>query len=316
MSAVRLRRSVLAVPGSNPRMMEKAAASAADEVFLDLEDACAPLEKPAARTKIVEALRSHDWHGKTRVVRINQVTSEFAFEDLREVITGAGDLLDCIMVPKVRNAGDVAFVDRALLQLEQSLGFPAGRIGIEAQIEDAEGLMRAEEIAFSSTRLETLTFGPADFSASMQLPSLTVRNNDTYPGDIFHYVLFRLAVAARAAGIQVIDGPYLAIHDVEGYRASAGRAAALGYDGKWALHPSQIEPANEAFTPAQADFDKAARILEAYRRATEVDRRGAVMLGDEMIDEASRKIAMGFYARGVAAGLTPSAAPAGDTATG
>jgi citrate lyase subunit beta/citryl-CoA lyase len=289
-------------------MMEKASASAADEVFLDLEDACAPLEKPAARGRIVEALRTHDWHGKTRVVRINQVTSEFAFDDLREVIGGAGDVLDCIMVPKVRNPGDVAFVDRALLQLEQSLGFPAGRIGIEAQIEDAEGLMRADEIAFSSARLETLTFGPADFSASMQLPSLTVRNNDTYPGDIFHYVLFKLAVAARAAGIQVIDGPYLAIHDVAGYRASAARAAALGYDGKWALHPSQIEPANAAFTPAQADFDKAAQILEAYRRATEVDRRGAVMLGDEMIDEASRKIAMGFYARGMAAGLTPSAA--------
>ena len=293
--------------------MEKAAASAADEVFLDLEDACAPLEKPSARGKIVDALRTHDWRGKTRVVRINQVTSEFAFDDLREVITGAGDVLDCIMVPKVRNPGDVAFVDRALLQLEQSLGFPAGRIGIEAQIEDAEGLMRADEIAFSSPRLETLTFGPADFSASMQLPSLTVRNNDTYPGDIFHYVLFKLAVAARAAGIQVIDGPYLAIHDVEGYRKSAGRAAALGYDGKWALHPSQIEPANEAFTPAQADFDKAAQILEAYRRATEVDRRGAVMLGDEMIDEASRKIAMGFYARGMAAGLTPSA-QSGDSA--
>jgi citrate lyase subunit beta / citryl-CoA lyase len=295
-------------------MMEKAAASAADEVFLDLEDACAPLEKPAARGKIVEALRSHDWQGKTRVVRINQVTSEFAFDDLREVITGAGDILDCIMVPKVRNAGDIAFVDRALLQLEQSLGYPVGRIGIEAQIEDAEGLMRSDEIAFASPRLETLTFGPADFSASMQLPSLTVRNNDSYPGDIFHYVLFKLAVAARAAGIQVIDGPYLAIHDVEGYRASAGRAAALGYDGKWALHPAQIEPANEAFTPAQADFDKAAQILEAYRRATEVDRRGAVMLGDEMIDEASRKIAMGFYARGIAAGLTPSSAQSGESA--
>ena len=151
MSTARLRRSVLAVPGSNPRMMEKASASAADEVFLDLEDACAPLEKPAARGKVVEALRTHDWHGKTRVVRINQVTSEFAFDDLREVVTGAGAILDCIMVPKVRNAGDVAFVDRALLQLEQSLGLPVGRIGIEAQIEDAEGLMRADDIAFASS---------------------------------------------------------------------------------------------------------------------------------------------------------------------
>jgi citrate lyase subunit beta/citryl-CoA lyase len=202
------------------------------------------------------------------------------------------------------------------MQLEQSLGLEAGRIGIEAQIEDAEGLMRADEIAFSSDRLETLTYGPADFSASMQLPSLSVRNDYNYPGDIFHYVLFRLAVAARAAGIQVVDGPYLAIHDVEGYRASASRAAALGYDGKWVLHPVQIEPANETFTPAQADFDKAARMLEAYRQATEIERKGAVMLGDEMIDEASRKIAAQFYARGLAAGLTPSAAQDEESAAG
>lgn len=287
-------------------MMEKAAASDADEVFLDLEDACAPLEKPAARGKVVEALLGHDWSGKTRVVRINQVTSRFAFDDLREVISGAGAVLDCVMVPKVRNAGDVAFVDRALLQLEQSLGLPVGRIGIEAQIEDAMGLMNADEIAFASERLETLTYGPADFSASMQLPSLTVANTDDYPGDIFHYVLFKLAVAARAAGIQVIDGPYLLIRDVDGFRQAASRAALLGYDGKWVLHPGQIGPANEVFTPSQADFDKAARILDAYREATEVDRRGAVMLGDEMIDEASRKMAEQFYARGLAAGLRPS----------
>ena len=284
-------------------MMEKAAASEADEVFLDLEDACAPLEKPAARGKVVEALRGHHWSGKTRAVRINQVTSRFAFDDLREVVSGAGAALDCIVVPKVRNAGDVAFVDRALLQLEQSLGLPVGGIGIEAQIEDAMGLMKADEIAFASDRLETLTYGPADFSASMQLPSLTVANTSNYPGDIFHYVLFRLAVAARAAGIQVIDGPYLRIRDLDGFREAAVRAAALGYDGKWVLHPGQISPANEVFTPSQQDFDKSARILDAYREATEVDRRGAVMLGDEMIDEASRKMAEQFYARGRAAGL-------------
>ena len=304
----RLRRSVLAVPGSNPRMMEKAAASAADEVFPDLEDACAPLEKPNARAKVIEALRAHDWQGKTRVVRINQVTSQWAFDDLRDIVVQAGDTLDCIMVPKVRNAGDIAFVDRALLQLEQVHGFEPGSIGIEAQIEDAEGLMRAEEIAFSSTRLETLTYGPADFSASLQLPSLTVGNTYNYPGDIFHYVLFKLAVAARAAGIQVIDGPYLLIRDVEGFREAASRAAALGYDGKWVLHPGQIDPANEVFTPSQADFDKAVRILEAYKHATEVERKGAVMMGDEMIDEASRKMAQQFYSRGVAAGLAPSPA--------
>jgi citrate lyase subunit beta/citryl-CoA lyase len=304
----RLRRSVLACPGSNPRMMEKAAASDADEVFLDLEDACAPLEKPAARAKVVEALRTHDWGQRVRVVRINQVTSSFAFDDLRTVVGEAGDVLDCIMVPKVRNAGDVAFVDRALLQLEQSNGLEIGRIGIEAQVEDAEGLMRADEIAFASDRLETITYGPADFSASLQLPSLTVGNQYNYPGDIFHYVLFKLAVAARAAGIQVIDGPYLLIRDVEGFRSAASRAAALGYDGKWVLHPGQVGPCNEVFTPSQADFDKAVQILEAYRHATEVERKGAVMLGDEMIDEASRKMAQQFYLRGLAAGLQQSEA--------
>jgi len=288
-------------------MMEKAAASAADEVFLDLEDACAPLEKPDARRKVVEALNAHDWSAKTVVVRINQVTSRFAMDDLREIVVGAGKVVDCIMIPKVRNVGDVAFVDRGLLQLEQALGLDAGGIGIEAQIEDAQGLMRVEEIAFSSDRLETLTYGPADFSAAMQLPSLTVGNPSAdYPGDIFHYVLFKIAVAARAAGIQVIDGPYLLIRDVDGFRQAARRAAALGYDGKWVLHPGQIDPCNETFTPSQADFDKANQILAAYEHATITERKGAVMLGDEMIDEASRKMAEQFVMRGHAAGRKPS----------
>ncbi|MGI8847241.1 MAG: HpcH/HpaI aldolase/citrate lyase family protein [Candidatus Dormibacteria bacterium] len=306
MGKQRLRRTVLACPGSNPRMMEKASQSAADEIFLDLEDACAPLEKPDARRKVVDALQTHDWSTKTVVVRINQVTSRFAFDDLREVVPAAGSIVDCIMVPKVRNAGDVAFVDRALLQLEQSFGLEEGRIGIEAQIEDAQGLLHAEEIACSSDRLETLTYGPADFSAAMQFPSLTVGNDATYPGDRFHYVLFKIAVAARAAGIQCIDGPYLLIRDIDGFRQAAARAAALGFDGKWVLHPGQIDPGNAAFTPSQADFDKANQILLAYDHATNVERKGAVMLGDEMIDEASRKMAEQFARRGRAAGLTPS----------
>jgi citrate lyase subunit beta/citryl-CoA lyase len=288
-------------------MMEKAAASAADEVFLDLEDACAPLEKPAARGKVVEALKTHDWGGKVKVVRINQVTSQYAYRDILEIVEGAGDIVDCIMVPKVQNTGDVAFADRALTQLEQELGLQPGRIGIEAQIEDAQGLVNVDQIAVASPRVETIIFGPADFSASMQLPSLTVAGGSPdYPGDVFHYVLFRLAVAARAANIQVIDGPYLAIRDVDGYRVAAKKAAALGYDGKWCLHPDQLAPCNEAFTPSQQQFDRAVQILDAYKHATEVDRRGAVMLGDEMIDEASRKMATQFFVRGKAAGLSPS----------
>ena len=300
----RLRRSVLACPGSNERMMAKAAASTADEVFLDLEDACAPLEKPAARARVVAALREHDWSGKVRAVRINQVTSRYAYRDLLEVVQGAGDQLDCIMVPKVQDPGDVAFVDRGLTQLEQELGLEPGAIGIEAQIEDPRGLENASGIATASPRVETLIFGPADFSASMQLPALTVAGGSCdYPGDIFHYVLFRLAVAARAAGIQVIDGPYLAIRDVEGYALAARRAAALGYDGKWVLHPGQLDACNAAFTPTQEQFERAVAILEAYRQATDVERKGAVMLGDEMIDEASRKMAAVMVERGEAFGL-------------
>jgi citrate lyase subunit beta/citryl-CoA lyase len=292
-------------------MMEKAAASAADEVFLDLEDACAPLEKPGARARIVEALTTHDWGTKTRVVRINQVGSRYAFLDLLEVIRGAGAVLDCIMVPKVQNPGDIAFVDRALTQLELEFELEPGRIGIEAQVEDAQGLMNSDAIAVASPRLETLTYGPADFSAAMQLPSLTVADGSPdYPGDAFHYVLFKLAVSARAAGIQVVDGPYLAIRDVEGYTRAARRAATLGYDGKWVLHPGQIDACNAAFTPTQEQFERAAAILEAYRHATEVERRGAVMLGDEMIDEASRKMATQLYLRGRAAGLEPRQAAA------
>ena len=305
MARQRLRRSVLACPGSSEKMMAKAAASAADEVFLDLEDACAPLEKPAARGRVVTALRTHDWTGKVRVVRINQVTSQYAYHDLLEIVEGAGDVLDCVMVPKVQNPGDVAFVDRGLTQLEQELGLEPGAIAIEAQIEDPQGLENAYAIATASPRVETLIFGPADFSASMQLPTLTVAGGSPdYPGDIFHYVLFRLAVAARAAGIQVIDGPYLAIRDVEGYAIAARKAAALGYDGKWVLHPGQLDACNAAFTPSQDQFERAAAILDAYRNATEVEGKGAVMLGDEMIDEASRKMATQFYMRGVAAGLT------------
>src|SRR5260370_19772651 len=193
----RLRRWVLAGRGSNPRMMGKAAASAADEVFLDLEDACAPLEKPGARAKIVEALTTHDWGTKTRVVRINQVSSRYAFLDLLEVIRGAGAVLDCIMVPKVQNAGDIAFVDRALTQLEQEFELEPGPIGIEAQVEDAQGLMNSDAIAFSSPRLETLTYGPADFSPAMRRRSLTAANGSpAHPRRPLHDVLFKPARAA------------------------------------------------------------------------------------------------------------------------
>ena len=304
---MRPRRSVLACPGSNPRMMERAAGSDADEVFLDLEDAVAPGEKAAARATIVTALRTHDFGRKIRCVRINQVDSPFALRDILEVVEGAGDHLDALMVPKVQTAGDVAFVDRALGSLEGQMGLERP-IGLEVQLEDGLGLTNIAEIAQASPRVEALIFGPGDFAAALRLPQLTVGEMpEGYPGDLWHYALFRIVVTARAFGLAAVDGPFAAIRDLDGLRRSASRSAALGFDGKWALHPTQIGPLNEVYSPTPAQFARAREILEAYRRATQEDRRGAVMLGDEMIDEASRKMAAQLYERGRLVGMEDSA---------
>ncbi|HVA22694.1 MAG TPA: CoA ester lyase [Candidatus Micrarchaeia archaeon] len=303
---MRLRRAVLACPGSSPRMMERAAASGADEVFLDLEDAVAPSEKVAARAQVVDALRRHEFGRTIRCVRVNQIGSALVLGDIAEVVRGAAGHLDTLMLPKVQDAGDIAFADRLLTGLEAELGLTR-RIGLEAQIEDARGLVNVDAIA-AFDRVETVIFGPGDFAASMGLPQLTVgAESAAYPGDLWHYPLFRIVVAARACGKQAIDGPFAAIRDLEGLRRSAERSAALGYDGKWALHPSQLEPVTTAFTPRRADFQRARAILAAHRAAAELDHRGAVMLGDEMIDEASRKMAAQLVARGTAAGLDASA---------
>jgi citrate lyase subunit beta/citryl-CoA lyase len=208
------------------------------------------------------------------------------------------------MIPKVEGIADVHFVDSLLTQLELKLGLKR-RIGLELQIESARGMENIEAIAGASPRAETLIFGPADFSASLQMPELTAgRLKPEYPGDYWHYFLARIVVAARAHGLQPIDGPFAQIRDTEGLRTFAERAAMLGYDGKWALHPGQIEILNEVFSPRQDDFDKANAILQAYRQATEIAKTGAVMLGDEMIDEASRKMALVMVERGQALGMT------------
>ncbi|MFB4291746.1 CoA ester lyase [Nonomuraea sp. ATR24] len=303
---MRSRRSVLAVPGSNPRFLEKAQGLPADEVFLDLEDAVAPLAKEEARRNIVAALREGDWTGKTRVVRVNDLTTQWTYRDVIEIVEGAGDQLDCLMLPKVQDPTEIVWLDTLLTQIEKTMGFEVGRIGIEAQIENARGLVNADSIAGSSKRLETLVFGPADFMASINMRTLVVGEQPPgyEEGDAYHYILMRLLMAARMHDLQVIDGPYLQIRDVDGYRRVARRAAALGFDGKWVLHPSQIEAANEVFSPSQEDYDHAELILEAYEHYTTVERRGAVMLGDEMIDEASRKMALVVAAKGRAAGLT------------
>ncbi|MFC7385883.1 HpcH/HpaI aldolase/citrate lyase family protein [Sphaerisporangium rhizosphaerae] len=302
---MRSRRSCLAVPGSNTRFLAKAQGLPADEVFLDLEDSVAPQAKEQARKNVVQALREGDWSGRTRVVRVNDLSTAWTYRDVIDVVEGAGDVLDCLMLPKVEDAVQVAWLDLLLTQIEKAAGLPVGRIGVEAQIESARGLVNVDAIAASSPRLETLVFGPADFMASINMRSLVVgRQPPGYTeGDAYHYVLMRILMAARTFDLQAIDGPYLQIKDLDGFGLAARRSAALGFDGKWVLHPTQIEAANEVFSPSQEDYDHAELILDAYEHATTVDRRGAVMLGDEMIDEASRKMALVIAAKGRAAGL-------------
>jgi citrate lyase subunit beta / citryl-CoA lyase len=303
--ATRARRSCLSVPGSSPKMLAKAPQLGADEVFMDLEDSVAPLAKEEARGNIIDALKNNDWGEKTVVVRINSIDTQWAADDLKTIVENGGQFLDCIMVPKVQHAHEVHFVDHFLRMIEANTGLDR-RIGIEAQIETATGLKNIHEIAHASDRLETLIFGPADMSASLGLPTVTAGLPiPGYPGDHWHWVLETILVAARDASLQAIDGPYLLIKDLDGFRDMAMRARALGYDGKWALHPGQVDVLNDVFTPTQEEFDKAVAMLEAYRHATEVDRRGAVMFGTEMIDEASRKMAVQFAQRGRAAGMQP-----------
>lgn len=287
-------------------MLAKAPTLPADMVFLDLEDSVAPLAKEEARGNIVDALKNTDWGDKTVVVRINSIDTQWAADDIRTVVEAAGAYIHCIMIPKVQHAHEVMFVDHMLRMIEVKLGLDE-RIGIEVQIETATGLRNVYEIAHASDRAETLIFGPADMSASLGLPSVTAGlPMPGYPGDHWHWVLETILVAARDAELQVIDGPYLLIKDLDGFREMAVRARALGYDGKWALHPGQIDVLNEVFTPAQDEYDKAEAMLEAYRHATEVEQRGAVMFGTEMIDEASRKMALRLAERGRAARMKVS----------
>ena len=301
----RPRRSCLSVPGSSPKMLAKGPTLPADEVFMDLEDSVAPMAKEEARDNVVQALKEGDWTGKTVVVRVNGVYTRWCAHDVLHVAENAGQYLDCIMIPKVEYASDVEFVDNLLRMVEETTGLDK-RIGLEVQIETATGLRNIHEIAAASDRSETLILGPADMSASLGLPTVTAGlPMPGYPGDHWHHVLSTILIAARHAGLQAIDGPYLVIKDLDGFREMSERARALGYDGKWALHPGQIDVLNEVFTPSQEEFDKAEAMLTAYRHATEVDRLGAVMFGNEMIDEASRKMAEQLAARGRAAGLTP-----------
>ena len=304
---LRPRRSSLAVPGSSVKMLDKARGLKSDQLFMDLEDAVAPLAKADARKNIVQALNEGGYEDKIRSVRVNDWTTQWTYTDVIEIVEGAGANLDCIMLPKVQNAEQVVALDLLLTQLERTNGLEVGRLGIEAQIENAIGLIIIDAIAAASPRIETIIFGPADFMASINMKALVVGEQppgyDT--GDAYHYILMRILMAARAYDKQAIDGPYLGIKDLEGFRRVAGRSAALGFDGKWALHPDQIELANEIFSPRQDDYDHSEMILDAYEWATSSagGAKGAVMLGDEMIDEASRKMALVVSAKGRAAGM-------------
>lgn len=304
---LRARRSNLAVPGSSLKMLDKARGLAADQVFLDLEDSVAPLAKPEARANVVKVLTEGGYEGKVRTVRVNDWTTAWTYRDVVEVVEGAGAALDAIMLPKVQNAEQVVALDLLLTQIERSVGLPVGRIGIEAQIENALGLVNVDAIAAASPRLETIIFGPADFMASINMKSLVVGEQPPgYDvGDAYHYILMRILMAARAYGLQAIDGPYLQIKDVAGFQRVAGRSAALGFDGKWVLHPGQLDACNAIYSPRQEDYEHAELILDAYTWYTSAagGARGAVMLGDEMIDEASRKMALVIAGKGRAAGM-------------
>ena len=288
----RLQRSELAVPGSNPGMFEKAAASGADCVFLDLEDAVSPGDKDTARTGVIEALGDIDWSGlgKTISVRINGIDTHYMYRDVVDVVEQAGQHLDTIMIPKVGVPADVYMVDAMVTQIETAMGLTQ-RIGIEVLIETTLGMANVEAIATSSSRLEAMHFGVADYAASCRARTTSIGGlNPDYPGDQWQAALSRMLVACRAYGLRPIDGPYGDFNDPDGFMFGARRAAALGYEGKWAIHPSQVDLANEVFSPLEEEVERAGRILAALAEA-EAEGRGAAQLDGRMIDAASARMA-------------------------
>ena len=288
----RLQRSELAVPGSNPTMIDKAAAGAADYVFLDLEDAVAPPEKEQARKNIIQALNDIDWaaKGKTVSVRINGLDTHYMYRDVVDVMEQAGDRLHTILVPKVGVPADLYMVEAMVNQIEQARGLTT-RVGLEALIETALGMANVEAIAQFGGRLEALHFGVADYAASMRARTVNIGGlNPHYPGDQWHAAISRMVIACRAYGLRAIDGPFGDFSDPEGYKEGARRAAALGCEGKWAIHPSQVALANEVFSPPETEVTRARRIIEELRKA-EAEGRGAAALDGKMIDAASERMA-------------------------
>ena len=288
----RLQRSELAVPGSSTKMFDKALNSDADYIFLDLEDAVSPKDKITARANIIKALKEMNWRekGKTISVRINSLDTHYMYSDLVEIVEQAGEHIDTILVPKVGTESDVYMVDCLLTQIETNKKIKI-KIGIECLIETALGMSNIKEIAKSSERLEALHFGVADYAASLRARTVVIGGlNPDYPGDQWHHGLSKLVMTCRAYGLRAIDGPFGDFNDPDAYISAAKRGAAIGIEGKWAIHPSQIELANKVFSPPEAEVNKAKRILEELEKAAK-EGKGAAQLDGRMIDAASAKMA-------------------------
>jgi citrate lyase subunit beta / citryl-CoA lyase len=287
-------RSLLAVPATRRKMVEKALASDADAVFLDLEDAVAPDSKAAARGDVVSALKEIEWRDRPTLFRANAMDTPYFYRDLIEVVEAAGNSLDAIIVPKVNCPEDLYAVSILLSQLELAMDLQKGKIKLEAQIESAEGLTNVEAIAGSTPRLEALHFGPGDFAASLSMPLASIGVMDewdeAYPGHRFHYAMQRIVVAARGAGLRVLDGPVADYGDEEGLRRSCLIARSLGFDGKWCIHPAQIAAINEVFSPTEEEVDWAKKVVAAYEEANAAG-SGSVSVGGQMVDAASIKLA-------------------------
>ncbi len=305
--SMRPRRSVLAVPGSSDRFIEKSRTLPVDCLFLDLEDAVANSVKDEARRNVIEALQdSRGWLAPTVTVRINGWASPWTTSDVVELVGEAGQWVDCLVLPKVSSADHVKALDLVLTQVEKQAGLPIGKIGLELQIEDGAGLLNVGTIAAASPRAETLVYGPGDFMAAMGMGTFVVGSQPAdYQADAFHHVLMGILTAARAYGLQAIDGPYTGVRDLDGFIESAKRTAALGYDGKWVLHPSQIDAANEIYAPTAADLERAKQIVAAYQESTSESgpEVGAIMVDDLMVDESGMKLAQRILAKGRIAGL-------------
>ena len=306
---MKLKRAVLAVPGSSEKMIAKARTIEVDEIFLDLEDSVAHSEKSLARSKVIQALLQGNFKTPLIAVRVNEQITSIGVEDVSNIVLQAGENFNSLIIPKVETAEQVIELDKRLSDLELSAGLIAGSIKIQIQIESASGLSNITSIAESSSRITSLIFGPGDFAASLGMQVLDIGENPVnYPGiDAYHHVLFSILVAARANGLLAIDGPYSNISNTEGLKHRSDLSASLGYDGKWVIHPGQIEPVNAAFTPNQISFDLAAKVVNHFME--EIDSKeqsGAFLFEGKMIDEASRKMAEGIFQKGIAGGLKPS----------